>query len=127
MDNKGAGPFLVALLGAIAACSSQPTVRVRGRTARLPVLDMKHSPPTWKYYPNIPYLIDRPVIAGVWVCIGPDGHASGTPSIRKSSGIMAMDKAALRWMSDARFLPGSVDGKPTVICTEIDVHFMPKG
>ncbi len=134
MVSKLAGPFLAALLGSIAACSTQQPAVGNASVHQLPVdattlpgLDIKHSPALGGYLPDEPRRPLKPVIATVLVCVGPDGHVSGMPSIRKSTGVVAFDKAILRWASAATFFPGSYYGKAVKACVELNVALKSEG
>jgi periplasmic protein TonB len=52
---------------------------------------------------------------GIEVCVDARGRVTST-SLKQSSGHVRLDEAALKWVRDARFTPGSVDGSPQAMC-----------
>lgn len=126
--------FVVAAsAGALAACSTEAAANNTANEAAAnvphqePRVDIGRSPPRWEYSPDVERLLRHPVTASVYFCVGADGRASSKPTLSKSSGVTDLDRAALRWVSDASFIPATVDGKPAAGCSTFDVQFTPKG
>lgn len=61
------------------------------------------------------------------VCVGSDGHVLGTPNLRKSTGVVAFDKAILRWASAATYFPGRYHGKVVEACINFNVALKSEG
>jgi TonB family protein len=55
------------------------------------------------------------------LCIDTRGRVTSV-SLAKSSGHLRLDEAALKWVKDARFSPGTVDGSPQAICGHTVVY-----
>lgn len=55
------------------------------------------------------------------LCIDARGRVTSA-SLVKSSGHPKLDEAALKWVKDARFSPGTVDGSPQAICGHTVVY-----
>lgn len=87
-------------------------------------LDIKHSPSTDDYYPPTSRRLNEQGTATVYTCFGPDGRASGTPKLQRSSGSSRLDEAAVKWASHARAEPATEDGKPTAGCVPFAVKFV---
>ncbi len=86
-------------------------------------LDMKNSPSTDDYYPDISRRLDEQGTALVEACSAPDGRVNSAPKIYRSSGSSRLDTAALRWASHARFHPETEDGRPVASCVRFKVIF----
>lgn len=52
---------------------------------------------------------------GIEVCVDAKGRVTSA-SLKQSSGHAQLDEAALKWVRNARFTPGSVDGSPQAMC-----------
>ncbi len=75
-----------------------------------PVIDAAHSCPQPKY-PAMARRLEESGTVTLRFLIGIDGHVlSGT--VAHGSGFKMLDTAALRALSQCRFKPGTVDGKP---------------
>jgi protein TonB len=94
-----------------------PDVRTRAQ------LDAKHSPPTDDYYPPTSRRMNETGSTTINVCLDDAGKMQGDPKVAKSSGSSRLDEAAVRWGSHARFVQGTLNGKPTAGCTEFLVTF----
>ncbi len=57
------------------------------------------------------------------VCLDDVGKMQGDPKIAKTSGSTRLDEAAVRWGSHARFIQGTLNGKPVAGCTAFLVTF----
>jgi periplasmic protein TonB len=94
-----------------------PDVRTRAQ------LDQKHSPPTDDYYPPTSRRMNETGSTTIDVCLDDGGKMQGDPKVSKSSGSSRLDEAAVRWGSHARFIQGTLNGKPTASCTAFLVTF----
>ena len=86
-------------------------------------LDVKHSPPTDDYYPPTSRRMNETGSTVINVCLDDGGKMAGDPKVAKSSGSSRLDEAAVRWGSHARFIQGTLNGKPVQGCTEFLVTF----
>ena len=94
-----------------------PDVRTRAQ------LDVKHSPPTDDYYPPTSRRMNETGSTTIDVCMDEGGKMTGDPKVAKSSGSSRLDEAAVRWGSHARFIQGTLNGKPVSGCTAFLVTF----
>ncbi len=86
-------------------------------------LDQRHSPSTDDYYPPVSRRLEEQGTTTVHVCSNPDGRTAGLPTVSKSSGSKRLDEAAVKWASNARFFPGTEDGRPVESCLNFLVKF----
>jgi periplasmic protein TonB len=98
-----------------------PPPRVVNRTA--PSVDLRRSPSTDDYYPPASRRANEEGVATVKTCVSPEGRATGSAEVAKSSGHPRLDEAAVKWAGRARFKPGTEDGKPVEACTSFNVRF----
>jgi protein TonB len=54
-------------------------------------------------------------VTGLQVCVDARGRVTSA-SLASTSGHLRLDEAALKWVRDARFTPGSVDGAAQAMC-----------
>jgi protein TonB len=94
-----------------------PDVRTRAQ------LDQRHSPSTDDYYPPASRRMSETGSTTVNVCLDEGGKQTGTPTVGKSSGSSRLDEAAVSWASHARFVLGTLNGKPIADCTAFRVTF----
>jgi protein TonB len=92
---------------------------VRTRAA----LDVKHSPPTDDYYPPTSRRMNETGSVTIDVCLDDGGKMAGDPKVAKTSGSSRLDEAAVRWGAHARFIQGTLNGKPVAGCTAFLVTF----
>ncbi len=86
-------------------------------------LDQKHSPSTDDYYPPVSRRLEEQGTTMVHVCSSADGRTAGLPTVAKSSGSKRLDEAAVKWASNARFYPGTEDGRAVQSCLYFNVKF----
>jgi periplasmic protein TonB len=67
------------------------------------------------YYPAASIRAQEQGTTGLQVCVDARGRVSSA-SVAQSSGYQRLDEAALKWVRDARFTPGSVDGAAQAVC-----------
>jgi TonB family protein len=107
-----------------AACSNrQPPVdlsRFAGTTAHI-----VHPRIAYRAFPNYPAsLITQAVHGLVSICVLVDEHGQpAKPTILYSSGSHALDTAALRAARATTFRPGTINGTPVTMPTELDYRF----
>jgi len=94
-----------------------PDVRTRA------AVDIKHSPSTDDYYPPTSRRMNETGTTTINVCLDDSGKIAGDPKVDKSSGSSRLDEAAVRWGSHARFIQGTLNGKPIAGCTAFLVIF----
>lgn len=94
-----------------------------GATTVHPKLDPTKSPSTEGFYPEAMKARDIQGAVVVSVCVGADAKLLGAPEVAQSSGYPELDAAATSWASQSTFKAGSVDGKPTELCTRLRVKF----
>jgi protein TonB len=58
---------------------------------------------------------------GLGLCVDARGRVTSA-SLVKSSGHPKLDEAALKWVKDVRFSPGTVDGAPQAVCGHTVVY-----
>jgi periplasmic protein TonB len=80
-------------------------------------------PSTEDYYPPVSKRLDEQGTTIVRACPGPSGRLSQPPTVVKSSGSSRLDEAALRLTRNARYKPGTADGRPIARCFEFKVSF----
>jgi periplasmic protein TonB len=86
-------------------------------------LDVRDSPSTDDYYPEVSKRLGEQGKTEVHVCTTPNGRVDGQPTVAKGSGSARLDQAAVRWASHARFSPATADGRPIKACTRFLVVF----
>jgi putative metalloprotease len=108
------------LLFAILLSSLPPSF---GATTIPPKLDPLRSPSTDGFYPDAMKAKDIQGAVVVSVCVNADSQLLGAPEVAQTSGFPDLDAAAVSWASKSAFKAGSVDGKPTALCTRLRVKF----
>ncbi len=88
---------------------SKPTPPRLQRVA--PKLRQQDPPP----YPSIAVRNNEQGLTGLEVCVDVRGRVTAA-SLVSSSGHVSLDEAALRWVRQARFAPGTVDGAAQDVC-----------
>lgn len=66
-------------------------------------------------YPAASLRAEEEGVTGLEICVDARGRVTSA-SLKQSSGHVRLDEAALKWVRDARFTPGSVDGSPRAMC-----------
>jgi protein TonB len=95
-----------------------PVVRVPGGVG-------KGFPNTDDYYPSSAIRQGQEGITAVKVCVDEKGQLSSEPALARSSGITAIDGAALRLAraGSGHYLPSTENGRPVSSCYAFNVHF----
>ena len=88
------------------------------KTARIaPKLRSMEKPP----YPIIERRARNEGTTTLQLCIDARGRVTSL-SLAKSSGHLRLDEAAMKWVKEARFSPGTVDGAPQAVCGHTVVY-----
>ena len=66
-------------------------------------------------YPAISVRLHEQGTTAIQLCISPAGRVTAA-TLAKSSGYSRLDEAAMRWIRDVRFAPGTIDGRPAAAC-----------
>ena len=89
-----------------------PVIESTAKAARLsPKLRPGDKPP----YPTTSVRAQEQGVTGLQVCVDARGRVASA-SLAASSGHVRLDESALKWVRDARFTPGSVDGVAQAMC-----------
>lgn len=89
-----------------------PVIEPTAKAARLsPKLRPGDKPP----YPAPSVRAQEQGVTGLQVCVDARGRVTSA-SLASTSGHARLDEAALKWVRDARFTPGSVDGVAQAMC-----------
>ena len=89
-----------------------PVIGPAAKTVRLsPKLRPGDKPP----YPAASVRAQEQGVTGLQVCIDARGRGSSA-TLASTSGHVRLDEAALKWVRDARFTPGSVYGAAQAVC-----------
>jgi periplasmic protein TonB len=98
--------------GPKASIAPGPTIVEPRKAVRIaPRLKSREEPP----YPAVEVRAGNQGITGLEVCVDARGRVTSA-SLKQSSGHVRLDEAALKWVRDARFTPGSVDGAAQAMC-----------
>jgi len=90
----------------------RPVVGPAAKTVRIsPKLRPGDKPP----YPAPSVRAQEQGVTGLQVCVDARGRVTSA-SLASTSGHVRLDEAALKWVRDARFTPGSVDGAAQAMC-----------
>jgi protein TonB len=86
----------------------------------VPVVSSDRIPPKLRVVAEPPYPVQsrraqEQGVSGIEVCVDERGRVTSA-NLRKSSGHTRLDSAALQWIRDSRFTPGSVGGAPQPMC-----------
>ncbi len=92
-----------------------PRPPVVGPTAKAVRLSPKLRPGDKPLYPAASVRAQEQGVTGLQVCIDARGRVTSA-SLASTSGHVRLDEAALKWVRDARFKPGSVDGAAQAMC-----------
>lgn len=87
------------------------TGRIAAPIQTRPVLLTRTPPP----YPAADVRKQNTGTTGLNVCVNAGGRVTSA-NIASSSGHDSLDKAALKWIRDARFTPAKTDGVPQAVC-----------
>ncbi len=90
-------------------------------------LDKAHSPSTDDYYPDVSRRLEEVGVVVINVCLDDAGKMTGPPKVQTTSKSPRLDDAAVRWGSHARFIQGTLNGKPVAGCTAFRVRFQLTG
>ncbi len=88
-----------------------PAVPVMGSDRVAPKLRAAVEPP----YPSASRRAQEEGVSGIEVCVDARGRVTSA-SLARSSGHQRLDSAAMQWIREARFTPGSVGGAPQPMC-----------
>lgn len=83
----------------------------------------KNFPNSEDYYPAASKRLGEEGSVSVRVCVGPNGKLVEEPTIAQSSGSARLDEGAIKLAKAGRYIPGTVDGKPTTDCFPFRVKF----
>jgi protein TonB len=90
----------------------RPVIGPTAKTVRIsPKLRPGDKPP----YPAPSVRAQEQGVTGLQVCVDARGRVTSA-SLASTSGHVRLDEAALKWVRDARFTPGSVDGAAQAMC-----------
>jgi protein TonB len=76
-----------------------------------PVMRTTEKPP----YPPGPVRLKQEGVTGLSLCVGANGRVTQA-TLASSSGVTALDEAALKWIRNVRFSPGTLDGVTEAMC-----------
>jgi protein TonB len=111
---------------AITDVTSRPVVRKPAppppRNVVKPTMG-KNFPNSADFYPAASIRLEEQGSSNVRVCVGPNGKLVEQPTIATSSRSARLDEAAIKLAKAGRYVPGSVDGKPTTDCFSFRVKF----
>ncbi len=96
-------PAVTGPVGPTTVVGGSPDTRPRLRAGDKPV------------YPVASIRAQEQGVSGIEVCVGANGRVTSA-SLARSSGFARLDEAAMRWVRQARFTPGTISGSPSPMC-----------
>lgn len=90
-------------VGPTTVAGGSPDTRPRLRTTDKPI------------YPVASIRAQEQGVSGIEVCVSANGRVTSA-SLAKSSGFPRLDDAAIKWVRNARFSPGTVGGSARAMC-----------